>query len=106
WLGAWVSGWISATGITLPAYVGAMLVGAFIRNLDDRTGWIGMSVPTTDLIGNVCLALFLSVALMNLRLWELAGLALPLILNLVLQVGAVRSEERRVGNARGARTRP
>lgn len=89
WLGAWVSGWISATGITLPAYVGAMLVGAFIRNLDDRTGWIGMSVPTTDLIGNVCLALFLSVALMNLRLWELAGLALPLILNLVLQVGAV-----------------
>src|SRR5690606_39331236 len=44
---------------------------------------------TTDLIGNVCLALFLSVALMNLKLWELAGLALPLVLNLVLQVGAV-----------------
>ena len=89
WLGAWVSGWISATGITLPAYVGAMLVGAAIRNLDDRTGWIGLPVPTTDLIGNVCLALFLSVALMNLKLWELAGLALPLVLNLVLQVGAV-----------------
>lgn len=89
WLGAWVSGWISATGITLPAYVGAMLVGAAIRNLDDRTGWIGLPVPTTDLIGNVCLALFLSVALMNLKLWELAGLALPLMLNLVLQVGAV-----------------
>ena len=89
WLGAGVSGWISATGITLPAYVGAMLVGAAIRNLDDRTGWIGLSVPTTDLIGNVCLALFLAVALMNLKLWELAGLALPLILNLVLQVGAV-----------------
>ncbi|NLC61017.1 MAG: sodium/glutamate symporter [Gammaproteobacteria bacterium] len=89
WLGAWVSGWISATGITLPAYVGAMLVGAAIRNLDDRTGWIGLSVPTTDLIGNVCLALFLSVALMNLKLWELAGLALPLIINLALQVGVV-----------------
>lgn len=89
WLGAWVSGWISATGITLPAYVGAMLVGAAIRNLDDRTGWIGLSVPTTDLIGNVCLALFLSVALMNLKLWELAGLALPLIINLALQVAAV-----------------
>lgn len=89
WAGAWVSGLISSTGITLPAYVGAMLVGAFIRNLDDRTGWIGMSVFTTDLIGNVCLALFLAVALMNLRLWELAGLALPLVLNLVVQVGAV-----------------
>lgn len=89
WIGSWVSGWISATGLTLPAYVGAMLVGAAIRNLDDRTGWIGLSVPTTDLIGNICLALFLSVALMNLKLWELAGLALPLMLNLVLQVGAV-----------------
>lgn len=89
WIGAWVSGLISATGITLPAYVGAMLVGAAVRNLDDRTGWIGMSSPTMDLIGNVCLALFLAVALMNLKLWELAGLALPLVINLVLQVGAV-----------------
>ncbi|MGO3127058.1 MAG: sodium/glutamate symporter [Luteimonas sp.] len=86
WLGSWVSIWISATGLTLPAYVGAMLVGAVIRNIDDRTGWIGMSIPTTDLIGNVCLALFLSVALMNLKLWELAGLALPLLVNLGLQV--------------------
>lgn len=86
WMGSWVSSLISATGITLPAYVGAMLVGALIRNIDDGTGWIGMSVPTTDLIGNVCLALFLSVALMNLKLWELAGLALPLVVNLGLQV--------------------
>ncbi|GAB1408622.1 sodium/glutamate symporter [Thermomonas brevis] len=89
WLGAWVSAWISATGVTLPAYVGAMLVGAAIRNLDDRTGWIKLSVPTTDLIGNVCLALFLSVALMNLKLWELAGLALPLLVNLALQAALV-----------------
>ena len=85
WLGAWVSKWISATGVTLPAYVGAMLVGAVIRNIDDRTGWIKLSVPTTDLIGNICLALFLSVALMNLKRWELAGLALPLLVNLGLQ---------------------
>ena len=85
WLGAWVSRWISATGITLPAYVGAMLVGAGVRNLDDRTGLLRLSVPTTDLIGNVCLALFLSVALMNLKLWELAGLALPLLVNIGVQ---------------------
>ena len=89
WLGSWVSDLISTTGITLPAYVGAMLVGAVIRNIDDATGWIGMSVPTTDLIGNVSLALFLSVALMNLKLWELAGLAMPLLVNLGLQVAMV-----------------
>lgn len=89
WLGSWVSAWISSTGVTLPAYVGAMLVGALVRNVDDATGWVGMSVPTIELIGNVCLALFLSVALMNLRLWELAGLALPLLVNLALQVALV-----------------
>lgn len=89
WLGAWVSKWISAIGVTLPAYVGAMLVGAAVRNIDDRTGWLQLSVPTTDLIGNVCLALFLSVALMNLKLWELAGLALPLLVNLGLQAALV-----------------
>ena len=86
WIGAWVSGGISAAGITLPAYVGAMLVGAVVRNLDDATGWIGLSLNTVELIGNICLALFLSVALMNLKLWELAGLAVPLLVNLGLQV--------------------
>ncbi|TDK21082.1 sodium/glutamate symporter [Luteimonas aestuarii] len=89
WLGAWVSRWISTTGITLPAYVGAMLVGALVRNIDDATGWIKLPTATTDLIGNVCLALFLSVALMNLRLWELAGLALPLLVNLGVQAALV-----------------
>lgn len=85
WIGAWVSQWISATGVTLPAYVGAMLVGALIRNLDDASGWIRLSVPTIELIGNICLALFLALALMNLKLWELAGLATPLLVNLGLQ---------------------
>jgi glutamate:Na+ symporter, ESS family len=63
-----------------------MLVGALIRNIDDYTGWIGLSVRSTDVIGNVALAMFLAVALMNLRLWELAGLALPLMVNLALQI--------------------
>ena len=89
WVGAWVGAGISSTGITLPAYVGAMLVGALVRNLDDATGRMGLSVPTIELIGNICLALFLSVALMNLKLWELAGLALPLIVNLGLQLALV-----------------
>ncbi|GAB3310041.1 sodium/glutamate symporter [Luteimonas notoginsengisoli] len=89
WAGAWVGKGFDALGITLPVYIGAMLVGAVIRNFDDRTGWVGLSVQTTDLIGNVCLALFLAVALMNLKLWELSGLALPLVVNLGLQVALV-----------------
>jgi len=89
WAGAWVGKGFDSLGLTLPVYIGAMLVGAVIRNLDDRTGWIGLSVQTTDLIGNVCLALFLAVALMNLKLWELSGLALPLVVNLTVQVALV-----------------
>ena len=66
-----------------------MLVGAAVRNIDDVTGWIGLPLRTIDLIGNICLALFLAVALMNLKLWELAGMALPLAVNMALQAGVV-----------------
>jgi len=86
WLGSWVSAAFVQAGITLPGYVGAMMVGALLRNIDDATGWIGVPHATTGNIGTVCLTLFLAVALMNLRLWELSGLALPLLLNLGVQV--------------------
>ena len=36
-VGVWVSGWLSRAGLTLPAYIGAMLVAALVRNLDDVT---------------------------------------------------------------------
>jgi ESS family glutamate:Na+ symporter len=62
---------------------------AIIRNIDDYTGWIKLSVPTTDLIGNISLALFLAIALMDLKLWELAGMGLPLLVNLIIQVSVV-----------------
>ena len=65
------------------------LVGALVRNLDDFTGWVRLPVHTVDLIGNVCLALFLAVALMNLKLWELAGMGIPLMVNLAIQVALV-----------------
>lgn len=85
-LGGGVSAGFIAAGLTLPGYVGAMLVGALIRNIDDVTGWIRLPESVTSQIGAVCLTLFLTIALMNLKLWELASLALPLIVNLVLQV--------------------
>lgn len=89
WLGAWVGKGFEGIGLTLPTYIGAMLVGAVIRNVDDYTGWIKLSVPTTDLIGNICLALFLAIALMDLKLWELAGMGVPLLVNLIIQVAVV-----------------
>jgi ESS family glutamate:Na+ symporter len=87
--GIWVSGWLMRTGVTLPAYIGAMLVAAVIRNVDDVTGIFRLSMRVIDDIGNIALSLFLVMALMTLRLWELAGLAVPLIVILVAQVALV-----------------
>jgi ESS family glutamate:Na+ symporter len=86
WIGSWLSRWFAALGFTLPAYIGAMFVAAIIRNIDDLTKIIGLSQKTLDDIGHVALSLFLVIAIMTLRLWELAGLALPLIVILSAQV--------------------
>jgi ESS family glutamate:Na+ symporter len=89
WGGSSVGAWLTASGITLPAYIGAMLVAAVIRNLDDATGMIGLSQRTIDDLGSVALSLFLVLALMTLRLWELAGLALPMVAILIAQVALI-----------------
>jgi ESS family glutamate:Na+ symporter len=80
WLGSIVSGRFEAWGLTLPAYIGAMLVASVIRNVDDATRIVGLSQRTIDDLGNVALSLFLVLALMTLRLWELAGLAVPMVI--------------------------
>jgi ESS family glutamate:Na+ symporter len=89
WIGSWVSAGFAALGLTLPAYIGAMLVAAAIRNLDDATGWFKLSHRFIAELGAVVLALFLVLALMTLRLWELAGLAIPLVTILAAQVALV-----------------
>jgi ESS family glutamate:Na+ symporter len=86
WLGSWLSRLFAVLGFTLPAYIGAMFVAAIIRNIDDVTKIIGLSQKTLDDIGHVALSLFLVIAIMTLRLWELAGLALPLVVILSAQV--------------------
>jgi len=89
WIGSWVSEWFKAMKITLPAYIGAMLVAAIIRNFDDVTKKIKLSQRVIDDLGNAALALFIVMALMTLKLWELAGLALPLLVILVAQVALI-----------------
>ena len=85
-VGIWVSAWLTSAGVTLPAYIGAMLVAAVFRNIDDVTGAFGLSQQVVDDLGNVALSLFLVMALMTLRLWELAGLVIPLLIILAAQV--------------------
>ena len=97
WAGSWVSTWITTldfngngvNDITLPAYIGAMLVAAVIRNFDDGTKLIGISQRTVDDLGGTALSLFLVMALMTLKLWDLVGVAVPLAVMLILQVVAI-----------------
>jgi ESS family glutamate:Na+ symporter len=89
WVGGWLSKWFAALGITLPAYIGAMFAAAILRNFDDATGWVKLSQRTIDDIGQVALSLFLVIALMTLKLWQLAGLVIPLIIILVAQVALI-----------------
>jgi len=86
WLSAWLNAWLAAWGMTLPAYIGAMLVAAAVRNLDDATGWIRLPLRLLDDLGNAALALFIAMALMTLKLWELQHLALPLLVIVLAQV--------------------
>jgi glutamate:Na+ symporter, ESS family len=87
--GAWIGKGFAALGATLPAYIGAMLAAALLRNLDDATGWVRLPHRLLDDLGNAALALFIAMALMALRLWEIANLALPLALILAAQVALV-----------------
>jgi len=84
-LGSVVSKW-AAQYVTLPAYIGAMLVAAVARNLFEGTGVVRIATRTIDDLGTIALALFLTMALMSLRLWELFDLALPMLAILIVQV--------------------
>jgi len=85
-LGSLVSRYITSLGVTLPAYIGAMLVASLMRNLDDVTRRLRLDLRAMEFVGNVALNIFLVVALMDLKLWQISDLALPLVVILAVQV--------------------
>ena len=85
-LGNLLSMAIERLGVILPAYIGAMIVAAIVRNLDDRFHFARISQPDVDILGRIALYLFIAMALINLRLWEIANLALPMLILLSAQV--------------------
>jgi glutamate:Na+ symporter, ESS family len=86
WAGFYISKIFGSMGITLPGYIGAMFAGAIIRNLADATGLISLSQRYIDDIGSVALSLFIAMAMMTLKLWELFGAAIPMLIIIFLQV--------------------
>ena len=86
-LGVLLSKLLSRTGIVFPTYFGSLIAAALIRNLMDLSPRASTLVHRRSLaaIGDICLSLFLGIAMATLKLWELAGLALPLCLILLSQ---------------------
>jgi ESS family glutamate:Na+ symporter len=88
-IGSLIGAGFERLGLILPVYVGAMIAASVLRNLDDRFRFLRISQHHVDSIGNISLYVFIVMALLTLRLWELAHLAAPLIAMLAAQTALV-----------------
>lgn len=83
-IGATITLILGKQGIKFPAYLMGMVVAAIIRNILDFNQ---KQLPFNEIgiVGNISLSLFLSMALMSMKLWQLIDLAVPLIVILLVQ---------------------
>lgn len=84
-LGTLVSGFFSSIGLVFPGYIGSMIVAAIIRNIADFTHAYKIYQRESEVLGNLSLTVFLTCVLMSLKLWQLADLAIPLVVMLLSQ---------------------
>ena len=94
--GTLLSWLLAKTGVTFPSYFGALILAAIVRNTigffryKENGEWVKadklLDMERIVSVGNICLSLFLGMAMISLRLWELQSLALPLIVILTSQV--------------------
>lgn len=84
-LGQLIAGLLSGTVFELPNFVCVLFVGVILSNTLAFTGFYTVFERAVSVLGNVSLSLFLAMALMSLRLWELASLALPMLAILAVQ---------------------
>lgn len=84
-IGTIVSRVLSLTGMTFPIYIGAMISAAVIRNVSEYGGRYTVHMGEINDIGGISLSLFLGMAMITLKLWQLADLAGPLIVLLAGQ---------------------
>ena len=85
-LGTIISELLTKTGLTFPIYIGAMIVAAIVRNVGEYSGKFDIYMGEINNLGGICLSLFLGIAMITLKLWQLAELALPLMILLGAQL--------------------
>ncbi|MGU3308023.1 sodium/glutamate symporter [Pseudomonas sp. M5A4_2d] len=84
-VGTFLSGLIQGTAFELPTFVCVLFVAVLVRNGLSALGWHQVFEREVSVLGNVSLSLFLAMALMSLKLWDLAALALPIFILLAAQ---------------------
>ncbi len=85
-LGTIFSYFLTKTGMTFPIYIGAMIAAALFRNIGEYTGKFTIHMGEINDLGGISLSLFLGIAMITLKLWQLADLALPLFILLAVQM--------------------
>ena len=83
-LGTYITAWFKGFGIILPTYIGGMIIAVIVRNVCDARN-VELPAQALDMWGTTSLTIFLSIALMTLKLWQLAELALPMMVILAAQ---------------------
>ena len=84
-VGAVLEKFFVSIGVTLPSYVNSMIIAAIILNIGESTGKWHINKKCTDILGSIGLNVFLSMALVGLKLWELAAVAGPMLIILAAQ---------------------
>lgn len=85
-LGSILSFYLVKLGVTFPPYIGAMVVAALLRNFGDVTKKYEINGNALEIISEISLAIYLTMAINGLKLWELVNLALPLLVILIGQI--------------------
>jgi ESS family glutamate:Na+ symporter len=86
--GTYLKGFVDSFDISflkIPSFVYALLLGVVITNVTETTKIYKVDTQTVDMLGTVSLSLFLAMALMSLKLWEIFELAVPLLVILFCQ---------------------
>lgn len=84
-VGQLIAGWLRGSALELPTFVCVLFVGVILSNTLSKIGFYQVFERAVSVLGNVSLSLFLAMALMSLKLWELASLALPMLAILAVQ---------------------
>lgn len=72
--------------MNFPIYIGPMIIAAIMRNISDNSEMFTAPTREISVLEDVSLNLFLAMALMSLKLWELIDLAIPMLILLVAQI--------------------